>query len=165
MLAKAIEVLKGSDPKVIAVDVLFADPTTPENDDALARSIADAGNVVLGAQLIDSPVHGGPATWLMPMPALAHAAAGVGHVNVQVESEGTARQIAVQMAPTMREKRYVPFPSRPSGWATARRSKGVTFTGKALIVGERSIPLEASPARCSSARAVRERRLVSRPAA
>ncbi len=52
----------------------------------------------LAAQLIDSPVHGGPATWLMPMPVLADAAAGVGHVNVQVESDGAARQIAVQMA-------------------------------------------------------------------
>src|SRR5271166_2827915 len=39
VLAKAIEALKSSEPKVIAVDVIFADPTTPENDDALARSI------------------------------------------------------------------------------------------------------------------------------
>lgn len=145
MLAKAIEVLKGDDPKVIAVDVLFADPTTSENDDALARSIADAGNVVLSAQLVDSRMHGGPATWLMPMPALARAAAGVGHVNVQVESEGAAREIAVQAADDAgKTLRALPIEAVWVGDQTPEL--GVTFTGRSLIVGERTIPLETSPA-------------------
>ena len=146
VLAKAIDVVKASDPKVIAVDVIFADPTTPENDDALARSILNAGNVVLGAQLIDSPVHGGPATWLMPMPVLTHAATGVGHVNVQVESEGTARQIAVQSSDDA-GKTLRAIPVEAVRVADRTPEQGVTFTGKSLIVGERSIPVETSPAR------------------
>jgi len=146
VLAKTIEALRGSDPKVIAVDVLLPDPTSQENDEALARSIADAGNVVLAAQLVDSPVHGGPATWLKPMPVLARAAAGVGHVNVQVESEGTARQIAVQASDDAGETlRAIPVEAIRVGDRTAEQ--GVAFTGTALVVGERSIPLEVSPAR------------------
>ncbi len=58
VLAKTIDVLAGYEPKVIAVDVLFPDATNPEDDEKLARSIGHAGNVVLAAQLIDSPVNG-----------------------------------------------------------------------------------------------------------
>jgi len=145
ILAKTIEALKGGDPKVIAADVLFPDPTSPEDDAALAHSIADAGNVVLAAQLVDSPAHGGPATWLMPLPAFARAAAGVGHVNVQVESEGMARQIAVQMSDDAGEPRYaIPVEVVRVGDRTAQQ--GVSFSGRALIFGDRSVPLEALPA-------------------
>ncbi len=145
VMAKAIAALKANDPKVIAVDVLFADPTTPENDDALLRSIANAGNAVLGAQLVDSPVHGGPTTWLMPLAPLAHAAASVGHVNVQLESEGTARQIAVQASDDAgKTLRAIPVEAVRVGDRVPEQ--GVTFTGTALIVGARSIPLEISPA-------------------
>ncbi len=119
VLAKAIDALSAAGAKVIAVDVLFPDPTTQEDDEALwPGPLGDAGNVVLAAQLIDSPVHGGPATWLMPMPALAHAAAGVGHVNV---AGGIGRRRAADRraggrrcgANAARHCRW-----KPSGWPT-----------------------------------------------
>ena len=62
-----------------------------------ARS-GEAGNVVVAAQLTESPVHGGPSRWLLPLPAIERAAAAVGHVNVQTEMEGVAREIEVQSA-------------------------------------------------------------------
>ena len=96
VIARTIDALAAVRAKVIAVDVLFIDPTTQEDDDGLARSIGRAGNVVVSAQLTDSPVHGGPARWLLPLPAILRAAAGVGHVNVQTELEGVARQIALR---------------------------------------------------------------------
>jgi PAS domain S-box-containing protein len=145
VLAQTIDVLRGSDPKVIAVDVLFPDPTSPGNDDALARSIAEAGNVVLAAQLVDSPVHGGPPVWLNPLPALAHAAAGVGHVNVQVESEGTARQIAVQASDDAGETRFA-IPVETVRVGDRLPPQAVSLTGRALIVGGRSVPLDVAPA-------------------
>ncbi len=64
VIARTIDALAAAHPKVIALDVLFTDPTTPEDDDNLARSIGRAGNVVVAAQLTDSPVHGGPSRWL-----------------------------------------------------------------------------------------------------
>ncbi len=144
VLAKTIEMLSACDPKVLAVDVLFPDPTNHDSDEALARSIAQAGNVVLAAQLIDSPARGGRATWLMPMPALAAAAAGVGHVNVQVESEGVARQLAVQVSDDAGETlRAIPVEAVRVGDRAPVQS--VSFTGPALMVGSRAIPLDTSP--------------------
>src|SRR5664279_4379611 len=98
VIARTIDALAAARPKVIALDILFTDPTTQEDDDALARSIGRAGNVVVAAQLTESPVHGGPTRWLLPLPAIEHAAAAVGHVNVQTELEGEARQIEVRAA-------------------------------------------------------------------
>src|SRR6516225_1213252 len=60
VIARTIDALAAAHPKVIALDVLFTDPTTQEDDDNLARSIRRAGNVVVAAQLTDSPVHGVP---------------------------------------------------------------------------------------------------------
>src|ERR1700686_120805 len=98
VIARTIDALAAARPKVIALAVLFTGPTTPEDDDSLAHSIGRAGNVVVSAQLTDSPVHGGPSRWLLPLPAIERAAAGLGHVNVQTEQEGIARQIAVRLA-------------------------------------------------------------------
>src|ERR1035438_892855 len=81
VIARTIDTLAAAHPKVIALDVLFTDATTQEDDDNLARSIGRAGNVVVAAQLTDSPVHGGPSRWLPPLPAIERAAASVGHVN------------------------------------------------------------------------------------
>src|SRR5674476_1254135 len=75
VIARTIDALAAAHPKVIALDVLFTDPTTQEEDDNLARSIGHAGNVVVAAQLTDSPVHGGPSRWLPPLPAIERAAA------------------------------------------------------------------------------------------
>jgi hypothetical protein len=48
--------------------------------------------------LIESQVHGGPAQWLQPLPAIRNAAAATGHVNAQTEADGVARQIEVRAA-------------------------------------------------------------------
>ena len=144
IVARIIDAVAGAGPKVIAVDVLFADPTTQEDDDALARSIGRAGNVVLAAQLIDAPTLGGPAMWLMPLPALAYAAAGVGHVNVQVEMDGAARQFAAQAADgggrTLRA-----LALEAVRVAAGAPEQSVVFTGRALVFGDRTIPLDNSP--------------------
>jgi CHASE2 domain-containing sensor protein len=68
VIARTIDALAAAKPKVIALDVLITDPTTQEDDDNLARSIGRAGNVVVSAQLTDSPVHGGPRAGCSPCP-------------------------------------------------------------------------------------------------
>ena len=143
VIARTIDSLAAAHPKVIALDVLFIDPTTQEDDDSLARSIGHAGNVVISAQLTDSPVHGGPSRWLLPLPALVRAAAGVGHVNVQTELEGVARQIAVQAADdTGQTIRAMPVEAVRVGDGTTE--EGVTDTPKALLAGSRVIPVDVS---------------------
>jgi len=48
---KLINTLKASGAKVIALDILFVEPSNPIDDDALKRAIMDAGNVVLASDI------------------------------------------------------------------------------------------------------------------
>ncbi len=96
--ARAIDAIAAAQPKAIAMDVLYTDPTLEADDRTLARSIQEAGNVVVAAQLVAPPSTGGPTSWLLPLPAIEHAAAAVGHVNVSTESDGIARQILIVSA-------------------------------------------------------------------
>ena len=68
LAARAIDSIAAAQPKAIALDVLYTDPTSESEDKSLAQSIARAGNVVAAAQLVDAPGVGGAATWLMPLP-------------------------------------------------------------------------------------------------
>ncbi len=143
VMARAVDALAAAHPKAIALDILFSDPTTPEDDDALAESIGRAGNVVVAAQLTEAPIHGGPADWLLPLPALQQAAAAVGHVNVHTELEGIPRQIEVSEAndagrviPAMAVEAVRVGDGIPPG--------ALVNTSRALLVGPRAIPLEAS---------------------
>jgi PAS domain S-box-containing protein len=144
VVAHALDALAPDHPKVIGLDVLFTDQSNQEDDDALARSIGRAGNVVVGAQLAESPVHGGPARWLLPLPAVLRAAAGVGHVNVQTELDGTARQIAVRAADDAGQTIFA-LPIEVIRVGDGTPAEGITDTPGALLVGPRVIPLDVSP--------------------
>ncbi|MBZ5619794.1 MAG: CHASE2 domain-containing protein [Acidobacteriia bacterium] len=145
VMTRTIDALAATQPKAIAIDVLFTDPTTQEDDDALASSIGRAGNVVVAAQLTESPVHGGPAQWLLPLPPIRNAAAAVGHVNVQTEADGVARQMEIRAADDSGQTiRAMAVETVRIGDGTPEQ--GVTNTHRTLLVGARSIPLDVSPA-------------------
>lgn len=141
VMVRTIDALSAAQPKAIALDVLFVDPTTQDDDDALAGSIGKAGNVVVAAQLTESAVHGGPAEWLRPLPAIQNAAAAVGHVNVQTEADGVARQIEVRAADDSGQT------IRAMAVETVRIGDGTPEAGvangqHALLLGARTIPLD-----------------------
>src|SRR5579872_3629502 len=69
LTARAVDAIVADQPKVIALDVLYTDPSGAEEDSKLVQSIARAGNVVIAAQLVDAPAAGGSASWLLPLPA------------------------------------------------------------------------------------------------
>jgi PAS domain S-box-containing protein len=143
VMVHAIDALTNAQPKAIAIDVLFSDPTTQDDDDALAGSIGQAGNVVVAAQLTESPVHGGPAQWLLPLPAIENAAAAIGHVNVETEADGVARQIEVRAANDSGQTiRAMAVETVRVGDGTPE--EGVTNTHRALLLGARTIPLDVS---------------------
>ena len=98
IMARTLDVLSWAQPKAIALDVLYADPSSPDQDQQLARAVARAGNVVVAAQLADPSVPGGPAAWLSPLPKIRQSAAAVGHVNVLAESEGVARALLIRVS-------------------------------------------------------------------
>jgi CHASE2 domain-containing sensor protein len=92
-MARALDIIARGQPKVIALDILYSEPTTAADDEALAKAIARAGNVVTAAQLIDSGVESRHITWLEPLPAIKEASAGVGHSNVLTDTDGVAREL------------------------------------------------------------------------
>ena len=144
VMARTIDALAAAKPRVIALDVLFTDLTTQEDDDNLARSIGRAGNVVVAAQLADSPVHGGPSRWLPPLPGIERAAAGVGHVNAQTELDGIVRQVAVRLADDDGLS-YRSMPVEAVRIADGTPEEGITDLQGALLVGARTIRLDTAP--------------------
>ncbi len=93
VLAKVIDAVAQLQPKVIALDVLITDRSSPEEDRLLSESVARAGNVVVSAELVED---GGRVRWLRPLPSVELAAAGVGHVQVASESDGAARTLLAE---------------------------------------------------------------------
>ena len=145
VIAKAIDAIAVAQPKVVALDVLFPEPTVQDDDDALARSVGHAGNVVVAAQLIESPVRGGPSTWLLPLASIRYAAAAVGHVNVQTELDGTARQIEARASDDSGETIRA-MAIEAVRIADSTPDQGVIYTPRALLLGSRTIPVDASQA-------------------
>ena len=140
--ARAIDAIAAAQPKAIAVDVLYADPTSETDDSTLARSIQQAGNVVVAAQLVAPPATGGPTSWLLPLPAIERAAAAVGHVNVSTESDGIARQILIRAADDQgRAIRAMAVEIIRIGDGIAEQS--LTETSRSLLLGSRVIPVES----------------------
>src|SRR5262245_62131494 len=94
LMAQALNKISDARPKAIALNVLYTDPTNEDDDEAIAEAIKRAGNVVVAAQLGETPIGG--AEWLRPPPAIEKAAASTGHGNVLTDSDGVARSLTLR---------------------------------------------------------------------
>ena len=91
--ARLIDRISAARPRAIIYDVLLLEPSTPEADAKLARSIAKAGNVLLPHSFVaahDVPNGIEPA---LPIAPFADGAAAIGHVALDFESDGAVRRI------------------------------------------------------------------------
>ena len=77
--AQLLEALKKSPPTAVGFDILFLDPSP--KDDILAAAIAANGKVVLARTTKEEPVA-----------SLKAAAAGVGHIGQEPDSDGISRE-------------------------------------------------------------------------
>jgi signal transduction histidine kinase len=80
ILAGAIDQLKEAAPKVIALDVLLHDPSTPkhlEDDLILAESLQGTKNLVLPCEFLEKKNK-----WEDPLPAFAKSKVALGHVHL-----------------------------------------------------------------------------------
>ncbi len=93
LVAQALDSLKTAQPKAIALDVLYVDPTTRADDAALATAIKRAGNVVVAAKLTAGETGDTVVEWLRPLPEIEANAAAVGHVDVHTGFDGVARTL------------------------------------------------------------------------
>ena len=100
LTAQVLDKISVAQPKAVALDVLYSEPTDETEDNALAASIKRAGNVIIGEQLIenrDSPELS-KSEWLRSLPEIENSAAGKGHVNVETERDGAARELLLKLA-------------------------------------------------------------------
>lgn len=92
--AKLVDLLTREGAKVIALDVIFAEPSNPNasDDDALVRQVDNSGRVALPV-FVEQPRLHGQLKETLPFSALASAAAGLGHVHVELDPDGIARSV------------------------------------------------------------------------
>lgn len=106
--AKIIDNIAAMGPKAIGYDVNFPEPSNLIDDASLAKSIKQAGNVVLPIELevrnASDGVYFDSGKVLQPIPGIAGAAARLGHVNQQPDSDGVVRRVALETISTDRSK-------------------------------------------------------------
>lgn len=91
--ARLVDRLRTAGARVIAFDVIFAEPSKPDEDAALAGAVERAGNVVLASDLriVETPTIR-QTIRVMPLPILARVAARLGNVNLVQEQDGVIRR-------------------------------------------------------------------------
>ncbi len=91
--AGLVKQLSNAGARAIALDILFAEPDEqdPQSDAALTEAVAASGRVVLPI-VIEEFRQGGQLVETLPFPALAAAAASLGHVHVDLDPDGIARR-------------------------------------------------------------------------
>lgn len=92
--AALIDRLAADGAKVIALDIVFAEPDTADQpaDALLAEAIGRAGNVVLPV-LLESSRANGQLLETLPLPQLLEQAAGLGRVHAELDADGIARSV------------------------------------------------------------------------
>lgn len=163
-MARLVDTIASAQPKAIAIDVLYTEPTTPPDDAALADAIKRAGNVVVAAQLTETTTEKAPAAvnWLRPLPAIETTAAGVGHVNVSTEADGAARELSLRKSDDQGQ------PLWSIAVETIRVGEGIRATSLrdvdgGVVLGSRTIPVMGDGARDTFVSQGNSRTEISRP--
>ncbi len=143
VMAQALDRIAAAQPKAIALSVLFSDPTVEADDAALAGAIKRAGNVVVAAQLIETPLR--RAEWLRPLPAIEQAAIGMGHGNVLTDFDGVARALTLRETDDEGNALWAMAVQtiRVGDGVSAPEGEEVRDVPDAVKIGSRRIPIEA----------------------
>ncbi len=88
--AALVEHLHAAGARAIGLDLVFSEPASETGDQALAQALAASGQVVLPV-MIEQSRPGGPLVETLPLPRLLQAAAALGHVDVEPDSDGVVR--------------------------------------------------------------------------
>ncbi len=94
LLAEGLERLAEAKPRVVALDVLLAEPEDPEAEARIAKALGMVPGVVAAA------IENDPAArprWIDPLPELA-AAARVGHAHADPDPDGVVRSVLLAKA-------------------------------------------------------------------
>ena len=117
LVAAALTRICSSRPSVVALDLLFPEPSSPEADQALLDALRDCPQTVLASGLVqplvkplvrplvqplvnEDPAGPQPARWLDPVSPFAEAAAAIGHVHADPDLDGVSRWILLAKSVT-----------------------------------------------------------------
>ncbi|SFK29193.1 CHASE2 domain-containing protein [Lysobacter sp. cf310] len=92
--AQLLDRLHRAGVRGVALDLVFAEPdrSGEAHDVALAEALRRNGRVALPV-IAAAPSQNGPPVEVLPTPVLAAAAATLGHTDIELDAEGTARGI------------------------------------------------------------------------
>ena len=92
--ARLIERLTEADAAAIGLNIIFSEPavSAPEDDARLAAAIEENGRIVLPVVPAQDSLTGQMQT-LLPLPALARRAAGLGHTDLELDRDGVLRRV------------------------------------------------------------------------
>ncbi len=125
--ARLIDNLRAAGAKVVLYDVLFVEPGDPQDDAALAEAVARHGKVVLAHNFAATLNQAEGIEPVYPLPALAEAAAALGHVETMPDTDGVLRRFALELR--IEGKAYPHFAKAGLG-----------------LMSERPAPVETDPA-------------------
>ncbi len=144
--ADLIDTLAEAEARIVVFDVLFSEPAA--GDDRLARSIEEAGNVILplaySASQNTSTGTGesvGLATFIRPLSRFEQYALALGHANLQPDEDGVVRQLPLAIdngedcEPALALAAVAKYLRRPQVIESPIENNYLTFAG-------RSIPLD-----------------------
>lgn len=96
--ADLVRRLHAAGARLIVFDVIFADPTTPEDDAALAEALRQAGNVILAEDLdkVDDPQFNREIL-VQPLKPLRQEALALGLAQVRPDADGRVRHFDSQI--------------------------------------------------------------------
>ncbi len=135
-LANGLNIVAHAGAKILVVDLLLSERTRDTADASLAEALDRFPKVVLATALEATP-HGAQSQWVLPLPEFQQRAFALGHVHLEPDRDGVARNLL--LAKTAGEVRH---------WALAfeafRAMLDVpgppTEYAKELRVGDRRVP-------------------------
>ena len=151
--AKLLDKISVHRPKAIALDLILAEPELAAGeatrsssgaprasaDTVLARALRQAAPVVLPV-LLENTSNAGAMRATMPLPALAESATALGHIHVEIDSDGIARSVFLREGPA-ETAQDSPNPARLwPHFALALKQAGApnTVTAVTALPGERA---------------------------
>ena len=149
LLGRGIRAIQQARPRLVAIDLLLTDVSTPEADRDLQLALDGEPRAVLSTAL--EARSGGK--WLLPLPGFARVAAAIGHVHADPDSDGVSRQVLLEKQAG--RERYWALALECLRVLLGAPQQPITETGNALEVpGNRQGAARLLPARAATGRAL-----------
>lgn len=96
-ITRMIDRITEARPRAILLDVLFTEPSTPQDDAALAGALERSGRTALPFALTPAEGRAEGTDVLAPIPPFARAVLATGHVVVTADDDGIVRNLAPEL--------------------------------------------------------------------